>query len=149
LSKQSNIIIYKEYNFNFKSMQIEVSNGEILDKYTILEIKLQEIKDEAKLANVRKEYESLQPAINAIYNSTLKQEVLVELHKDLLNVNKTLWNIEDQIRDCERDKNFGEEFIELARSVYYTNDDRAEVKKNINMLTGSSLVEEKSYQQYA
>jgi hypothetical protein len=130
-------------------MQIEVSNGEILDKYTILEIKLQEIKDEAKLANVRKEYESLQPAINAIYNSTLKQEVLVELHKDLLNVNKTLWNIEDQIRDCERDKNFGEEFIELARSVYYTNDDRAEVKKNINMLTGSSLVEEKSYQQYA
>jgi len=149
LSKQSNIIIYKEYNFNFKSMQIEVSNGEILDKYTILEIKLQEIKDEAKLANVRKEYESLQPAINAIYNSTLKQDVLVELHKDLLNVNKTLWNIEDQIRDCERDKNFGEEFIELARSVYYTNDDRAEVKKNINMLTGSSLVEEKSYQQYA
>jgi len=149
LSKQSNIIIYKEYNFNFKSMQIEVSNGEILDKYTILEIKLQEIKDEAKLANVRKEYESLQPAINAIYNSTLKQEVLVELHKDLLNVNKTLWNIEDQIRDCERDKNFGEDFIELARSVYYTNDDRAEVKKNINMLTGSSLVEEKSYQQYA
>jgi hypothetical protein len=130
-------------------MQIEVSNGEILDKYTILEIKLQEIKDEAKLANVRKEYESLQPAINAIYNSTLKQDVLVELHKDLLNVNKTLWNIEDQIRDCERDKNFGEEFIELARSVYYTNDDRAEVKKNINMLTGSSLVEEKSYQQYA
>jgi hypothetical protein len=130
-------------------MQIEVSNGEILDKYTILEIKLQEIKDEAKLANVRKEYESLQPAINAIYNSTLKQEVLVELHKDLLNVNKTLWNIEDQIRDCERDKNFGEDFIELARSVYYTNDDRAEVKKNINMLTGSSLVEEKSYQQYA
>jgi len=149
LSKQSNIIIYKEYNFNFKSMQIEVSNGEILDKYTILEIKLQEIKDEAKLANVRKEYESLQPAINAIYNSTLKQDVLVELHKDLLNVNKTLWNIEDQIRDCERDKNFGEDFIELARSVYYTNDDRAEVKKNINMLTGSSLVEEKSYQQYA
>jgi hypothetical protein len=130
-------------------MQIEVSNGEILDKYTILEIKLQEIKDEAKLANVRKEYESLQPAINAIYNSTLKQDVLVELHKDLLNVNKTLWNIEDQIRDCERDKNFGEDFIELARSVYYTNDDRAEVKKNINMLTGSSLVEEKSYQQYA
>jgi hypothetical protein len=130
-------------------MKIEVSNGEILDKYTILAIKLAEIKDEAKLANVRNEYDSLTPAVESIYNSVANQEDLESLHTDLLNVNKTLWNIEDQIRDCERDKNFGQDFIELARSVYYTNDDRAEVKKKINTLTGSTLVEEKSYQEYA
>lgn len=130
-------------------MQIEVSNGEILDKFTILEIKLQEIKDEAKLANVRNEYNTLQPVVEAIYNSTTQESELTALHTDLLNVNKTLWKIEDQIRDCERDKNFGQDFIELARSVYYTNDDRADVKKKINTLTGSALVEEKSYQEYA
>lgn len=130
-------------------MQIEVSNGEILDKFTILEIKLQEIKDEAKLANVRNEYNTLQPVVEAIYNSTMQESELTALHTDLLNVNKTLWKIEDQIRDCERDKNFGQDFIELARSVYYTNDDRADVKKKINTLTGSALVEEKSYQEYA
>ena len=129
-------------------MKIEVSNGEILDKYTILAIKLAEIKDEAKLANVRNEYDSLTPAVESIYNSVANQEDLESLHTDLLNVNKTLWNIEDHIRDCERDKDFGQDFIELARSVYYTNDDRADVKKKINTLTGSTLVEEKSYQEY-
>lgn len=130
-------------------MKIEVSNGEIIDKYTILTIKLQEIKDEAKLANVQNEYDSLTPEIEAIYANTPDQKALEALHTDLLNVNKTLWNIEDQIRDCEREKNFGSDFVELARSVYYTNDDRADVKKQINVLTGSDLVEEKSYQEYA
>lgn len=130
-------------------MKIEVSNGEIIDKYTILTIKLQEIKDEAKLANVKNEYDSLTPEIEAIYAATADKKALEALHTDLLNVNKTLWNIEDHIRDCEREKNFGEDFVELARSVYYTNDDRADVKKQINVLTGSDLVEEKSYQEYA
>lgn len=130
-------------------MKIEVSNGEILDKFTILEIKLQEIKDSAKLANVSKEYESLKPAIESIYNSVQDEAALTVLYRDLLNVNKTLWNIEDLIRDCERENKFGQDFIELARSVYYTNDDRAAVKKKINTLTGSSLTEEKSYQDYA
>lgn len=130
-------------------MKIEVSNGEILDKFTILEIKLQEIKDSAKLANVSKEYESLKPIIESIYNSVQDEAALTVLYRDLLNVNKTLWNIEDLIRDCERENNFGQDFIELARSVYYTNDDRAAVKKKINTLTGSSLTEEKSYQDYA
>lgn len=130
-------------------MKIEVSNGEILDKFTILEIKLQEIKDSAKLANVSKEYESLKPTIESIYNSVQDEVSLTVLYRDLLNVNKTLWNIEDLIRDCERENNFGQDFIELARSVYYTNDDRAAVKKKINTLTGSSLTEEKSYQDYA
>jgi len=131
-------------------MKIEVSNGEILDKYTILEIKLQEIKDEAKLVNVRNEYDSLTPVVEQMYiQSNSARSELEFLHKDLLNVNKTLWNIEDYIRDCERDENFGVDFVELARSVYYTNDDRADVKKQINTLTGSDLVEEKSYQKYA
>lgn len=129
-------------------MRIEVSNGEIIDKYTILEIKLNEITDTEKLANVQKEYDSLKPIVNFIYNETHAQDTLAELHNDLLNINKTLWNIEDQIRDCEREESFGSDFIELARSVYFTNDDRAEVKKQINMLTGSELVEEKSYQDY-
>ena len=130
-------------------MKIEVSNGEIIDKYTILTIKLQEIKDEAKLVNVQTEYDSLTPEIEAIYAACSDQKALEALHTDLLNVNKTLWNIEDHIRDCEREKNFGADFVELARSVYYTNDDRADVKKQINVLTGSDLVEEKSYQEYA
>tara|TARA_R110000772_G_scaffold148902_7_gene259544 strand:+ start:3245 stop:3637 length:393 start_codon:yes stop_codon:yes gene_type:complete len=129
-------------------MKIEVSNGEIIDKYTILTIKLQEINDEAKLANVKAEYDSLTPEITAIYDNTEDQKALESLHTDLLNVNKTLWNIEDYIRDCERDGNFGTDFVELARSVYFTNDDRANVKKLINTLTGSTLVEEKSYQEY-
>jgi hypothetical protein len=130
-------------------MKIEVSDGEIFDKYTILEIKLDKIKDEAKLANIRKEYDSLTPVIEQIYlKSNSVHEQLEFLHTDLRNVNITLWNIEDYIRDCERAESFGADFIELARSVYYTNDDRADVKKQINTLTGSDLVEEKSYQEY-
>ena len=129
-------------------MKIEVSNGEIIDKYTILEIKLQEIKDADKLANVQTEYDSLKPVVDQIYNDTHAQEVLAELKLDLLNINKTLWNIEDIIRDHEREERFDSDFIELARSVYYTNDERAEVKKQINQLTNSNLTEEKSYKNY-
>ena len=131
-------------------MKIEVSNGEILDKFSILEIKLQEIKDEAKLVNVQNEYDSLKPAVEQIYESSGPAALSIkELYKDLLNVNKTLWNVEDHIRECERNESFGQDFIELARSVYYTNDERAEIKKKINVATGSALVEEKSYEQYA
>ena len=120
----------------------------MIDKYTILEIKLQEIKDADKLDNVQTEYDSLKPVVDQIYNDTHAQEVLAELKLDLLNINKTLWNIEDIIRDHEREERFDSDFIELARSVYYTNDERAEVKMQINQLTGSTLVEEKSYQEY-
>ena len=132
-------------------MKIEVSNGEILDKYSILEIKLENIADEDKRVNVINEYESLTPNITDIFayadvNGDLTK--LEALYTDLLNVNKTLWNIEDMIRDCEREGSFGTDFIELARSVYYTNDDRSDVKKAINKLTGSLLVEEKSYEEY-
>jgi len=132
-------------------MKIEVSNGEILDKYSILEIKLQKITEESKRENIIKEYTELTPNITDIFanadnNGNLTK--LEELYEDLLNINKTLWNIEDLIRDCEREESFGSDFIELARSVYYTNDDRSDVKKEINLLTGSLLVEEKSYEDY-
>jgi hypothetical protein len=130
-------------------MKIEVSNGEIMDKYSILEIKLENIADEEKRSNVLREYTELTPCIDQIYAENDHNGAQLEaLYTDLLNVNKTLWNIEDQIRECEREENFGSDFIELARSVYYTNDDRADVKKQINTLTGSMLVEEKSYEDY-
>lgn len=129
-------------------MKIEVSNGEIIDKLTILEIKLKEISDPEKLANIQKEYDSLKSVVDHIYNEVDDYRELTVLHEDLFNVNKTLWNIEDMIRECERKESFGEDFIELARSVYYTNDDRSDVKKKINLLTGSLFVEEKSYESY-
>ncbi len=123
-------------------MQIEVSNGEIVDKLTIIEIKLSQIKDEAKLANLRNEYEVLNDATAKII------EKEHEYYQELLKINKELWDIEDRIRELERAKDFGNEFIEVARSVYFTNDRRAEVKRKINELTGSALVEEKSYEDY-
>lgn len=129
-------------------MKIEVSNGEIIDKYTILEIKLSEIKDEQKLANVRHEYNTLTSDVEAIYDNCSDKKHLKKLHHDLLEVNKKLWKIEDDIRECERSKDFGQTFIDLARAVYFTNDDRSVAKKDINILTGSDLIEEKSYEDY-
>ena len=129
-------------------MKIEVSNGEIIDKYTILEIKLSQIKDEAKLKNIQHEYDVLTPDVQSIYDSSKDASHLKKLHDDLLSINKKLWDIEDDIRECERAKDFGQTFIDLARAVYYTNDDRSDVKKAINIYTGSDLVEEKSYEDY-
>ena len=123
-------------------MKIEVSNGEIVDKLTIIEIKLKHIKDDAKLKNLQKEYEVLDEAVSKIIAKNH------ELYQALLHVNQELWNIEDRIRDLERDKDFGDEFIKTARAVYFTNDKRSEIKRKINELTGSELVEEKSYQKY-
>ena len=131
-------------------MKIEVSNGEIMDKLTILAIKLEEIKDEAKLKNVQKEYDTLSPIVHGIYEELNEehQTALKALHKDLGDINKTLWNIEDICRLHEANNNFDAAFIEVTRSVYITNDERAQVKKLINTLTGSELVEEKSYEEY-
>jgi hypothetical protein len=123
-------------------MKIEVSNGEIADKLTIIEIKLKHIKNEAKLKNLRNEYAVLDEAVSQI----IKKDH--ELYIALLNINQELWNIEDTIRDLERDKDFGENFIKTARAVYFTNDKRSDIKRKINELTGSNLVEEKSYQKY-
>ena len=129
-------------------MKIEVSNGEILDKYTILEIKLSKIKDANKIINIKHEYTTLTPDVERIYDTCKDTMSLKNLHKNLLEVNKKLWKIEDDIRECERANDFGKTFIDLARAVYYVNDDRSDVKKEINIFTGSDLVEEKSYEEY-
>ncbi|MFT5761427.1 MAG: gamma-glutamylcyclotransferase (GGCT)/AIG2-like uncharacterized protein YtfP [Polaribacter sp.] len=129
-------------------MKIEVSNGEIIDKYTILEIKLSKIKDAKKLVNIQHEYNTLTPDVKSIYGDVKDEKQLEKLQNDLLEVNKKLWKIEDDIRECERANDFGKTFIDLARAVYYVNDDRSIVKKEINIFTGSDLVEEKSYEEY-
>ena len=123
-------------------MKIEVSIGEIVDKLSILQIKTGFIKEEEKLNNVKKEYEYL---YDIVFN-----EMKIEQSDffDMVSINQKLWKIEDDIRDKERDKVFDEEFVELARSVYFTNDQRAEVKKKINLKYGSLFVEEKSYSDY-
>jgi hypothetical protein len=123
-------------------MLIEVSDGEVVDKLTIIEIKLENIRDKAKLANIRNEHEVVNEAVKKIIDKT------DPLYIELLNINKELWKIEDDIRNCDRNKDFGSKFIELARAVYFTNDRRADIKKRINLLSGSSLIEEKSYQAY-
>lgn len=123
-------------------MKIEVSIGEIVDKLSILQIKTEEIKDESKLKNVKVEYDYL---YDIVFNEMgIEQSDFTEL----VSVNKKLWIIEDDIRDKERNKEFDNIFIELARAVYVTNDERAEVKKKINLKYGSEFVEEKSYNPY-
>lgn len=124
-------------------MKIEVSNGEIIDKLTILSLKLMHIKDESKLENIKKEHDLLKDVASQI---GIEEEN--PLYIKLLEVNQKLWDIEDKIRDCERDKDFGEKFIELARRVYFTNDERSVIKREINEATGSELIEEKSYKEY-
>ena len=127
-------------------MLIEISNGELLDKLTILEIKLAEIKDEAKLVNIQKEFDTLNPLAKELFDNNDSQ--LQNHYLELASINSQLWDIEDRIRECEKAKRFDKEFIELARSVYITNDKRSEIKKIINTTTGSNLVEEKSYEEY-
>jgi len=125
-------------------MNIEVSHGEIVDKLTILQIKKENITDQIKLDNIVKEYNYLLSVVeNDLGISTLSSEYL-----ELLSVNKELWVIEDDIRDKERIKEFDDDFIKLARAVYYTNDVRAKIKKEINVKYSSGFVEEKSYQSY-
>ena len=125
-------------------MKIEISHGEIVDKLTILQIKKTNIIDPIKLDNIVKESDYLLYVVeNDLGISTESPEYL-----ELLSINNELWVIEDDIRDKERDKVFDNEFIELARSVYTTNDKRAEIKKKINLKYGSLFVEEKSYSNY-
>lgn len=127
-------------------MKIEVSNGELLDKISILELKMLKIEDEDKLVNIKKEFETLNPLCVKLFEKFGGQ--LQNHYLELARINGLLWDIEDWIRDCEREKRFDEEFIQLARSVYVTNDQRSEVKKLINVMTNSGLVEEKSYKDY-
>lgn len=125
-------------------MKVEISNGELLDKFSILEIKMGNITDPSKLVNIENEYRELTNDCTDL----LRSSSISSLYSELKSINQKLWNVEDDIRECERRKDFGQEFVSLAREVYFTNDERARVKKEINLASGSSLVEEKSYQAY-
>ena len=127
-------------------MKVEVSNGELLDKLSILELKLKNIKDNKKLINIKNEYGGLSPLCNNLFDNYGNE--LRSLYVKLSEINAELWKIEDDIRECERNKDFGDEFVQLARAVYFTNDKRSDVKKSINLLTESGFVEEKSYEDY-
>jgi hypothetical protein len=124
-------------------MKIEVSNGEIIDKVTILKIKSEKLTDDTKLSNVMNELNSLLPILPDIGITTND-----ELFNKLYTVNLQLWDIEDKLRIMESNKEFNEEFIQLARAVYYTNDERFRIKMEINLKTSSNFIEEKSYEKY-
>ena len=124
---------------------IEISPGELLDKITILEIKAEKISEPDKLRNVQLELRILCQARDT---AIAKSPGVDELTKDLKRVNEALWQIEDDIRACEREKDFGDRFVELARSVYQQNDQRAAIKRRINELLESHLIEEKAYAAY-
>lgn len=125
-------------------MEIEVSVGEVVDKWTILTIKNEKVKDPIKLENIRREYLYL--------TDVLEREMVLgkvtHLIVDLIDANRRLWEIEDKLRIKESRKEFDNDFIELARSVYYTNDRRAEIKREINRVCNSDFVEEKHYVEY-
>jgi len=126
-------------------IQVPVSPGEVLDKITILEIKSERISDPDKVANVRRELELL----SSTWQQSVEQDATVSrIHDELKTINEALWEIEDDIRDKERAREFDQRFIELARSVYVTNDQRANAKKELNVYLGSEIIEEKSYQDY-
>jgi Family of unknown function (DUF6165) len=124
-------------------MQVEISTGELVDKMTILEIKLERISDPEKLRNIRREYDMLGQALEKAGIARDSEQFL-----ELKSVNLELWQIEDRIRAKEKAKEFDAEFIELARSVYFANDRRSDIKRSINLATGSSILEEKHHVDY-
>jgi hypothetical protein len=125
-------------------IEVPVSWGELVDKITILQIKSDRMSDEKKLVNVRKELALLKEKLGG----NAENSDIIRLTGELYAVNTELWDIEDEIRDCENAGNFGEKFVSLARSVYITNDKRSDLKREINVALGSGLIEEKSYQAY-
>ena len=127
------------------NLLIPISPGELIDKITILEIKRESILDKEKLSNINLEYKVL---LETLENKIIASNEIDSLRIKLKTINKRLWDIEDQLRDLERSKTFNEDFIKLARSVYFTNDERSEIKKSINKLLNSEIVEEKSYSKY-
>ena len=128
-----------------KKILTEISAGELLDKISILEIKLDKIKDKGSLIEINKEYTSLSETKNSNISMTKDLE---NLTKQLKETNMKLWSIEDEKRMCEKNKDFGKKFIELARSVYLNNDKRAKIKSEINKLLGSNIKEIKKYINY-
>jgi hypothetical protein len=132
-------------NATTRFVMVPIAPGELIDKITILQIKHERVRDAGKLVNIRRELAELQSVQGT---AVLASPALGQLTAGLKEVNERLWDIEDDIRDCERNKDFGAKFIELARSVYFQNDRRAKLKREINELLGSEIVEEKSYQAY-
>ena len=132
---------------NNKSKKIlsEISAGELLDKISILEIKIDKIKNKNSLTEINKEYEILKEVKKLNINFTVE---LDRLFKEIKDINLNLWNIEDKIRICEKNKDFSETFTELARNVYFNNDKRAKIKSKINELLGSNIKEVKEYAEY-
>ena len=128
-----------------KKILTEISAGELLDKISILEIKLDKIKNKNTHEKINKEYKML---ITARDSSIEITEKINQLIKDIKQVNLNLWNIEDKIRICEKNKDFGSTFVELARSVYFNNDKRAKIKSEINEILGSDIREIKQYVDY-
>mgnify|MGYP001820923471 CR=1 FL=1 len=128
------------------TVKVDLGAGELIDKITILQIKSERITDEGKLVNIRHELDVLTRTRDEQMQGT---DELTKLSTELKQINEKIWEIEDDIRACESRKDFGETFIELARGVYHTNDKRAAVKKQINLLTGSDIIEEKSYTDYS
>ena len=128
-------------------MKIEISIGEAMDRLTIRRIKLAEIRDDAKLRNISHEHDKL---LESIKNFCEENSVSVpqQLSEELQAVNQALWKVEDELRDFERKKDFGNAFVQKARQVYFLNDKRASVKREINLKTNSNLIEEKSYAPY-
>ena len=128
-----------------EDITIPVSSGELIDKISILKIKRKKIINKSKLRNINKELSLL----NKIYKNNFKKNKKILLYeKKLIKINKKLWDVEDNIRLLESKKKFNQKFIDLARAVYINNDQRSEIKKKINELTGSPLIEEKSYKSY-
>jgi hypothetical protein len=125
-------------------MNIKISIGEALDRLSILEIKMIKVKDEVKLSNIQKEHDYLKELID----KELCFERVESYYRELFRINHSLWVIEDELRVLESNQDFGNEFIKLARSVYFTNDERADVKKKINIEENSEFIEEKSYINY-
>ena len=124
---------------------VPVSSGELIDKIAILKIKKKKIFNKSKLKNINNELSLL----NEVYKNNFKNNKKLLLYeKKLIKINKKLWDIEDKIRFLESKKNFNQQFIDLARAIYINNDKRSEIKKKINKLTGSRLIEEKSYKSY-
>jgi len=128
-----------------KKIFVEISVGELMDKISILEIKQKNLKDKEKIKIVSKELESLNTCFQKDVHIT---DQIKSLYEDLKKINTKLWNIEDGKRDCERNGDFGEKFIKLARSVYIENDQRAKIKNKINKLSGSNISEVKSHEKY-
>ncbi len=124
------------------AIEVEISPGELIDKLTILEIKLENIRDEAKIANIRFEYDYLSEVCQKAIEDT---DEIKSLRSQLKEVNQTIWRVEDLVREHEKRKEFGAEFVELARTAYLSNDSRSIAKRQINDILNSNLIEEKSH----